>query len=376
MSINSITKITLKLFVREFYKRNSGFFFLFFLLCFGIIPPHYLMVTHYALIKAQMGSFYLIAIVTVIWWLYSYRGLNFVSKTLSTYWDSVLHIYQGVENKFLMKLSIMINLLLVFPVLVYAGIAATIGLIEGNFIYFGYVILICLSIVSINTYSVFRKFLRVPEKDVNSKKWMSAKLQKYTFYTLVLNYFWSEKKGILVSLKVLSYLGFHLFILRNEAFFRIDYFTIFLLLIGFFNSLLILSAQKMKEEYGQFIRNLPIAITNRWCLLLVTGIVLYLPELIYLLGMNHLFLPLESKFALYLLLVSQFVLLFALLYTENFRFWKFMKYNFIIFLGYQVLVALISPVVIVLLNFTVSFFMFYEGYVSYEHDTSQMKEHR
>jgi len=368
---------TLKLLVSEYYKRNAGLLFLVFLLSFAIIPPQYLIATHYALILAQISSPVISAIVSILWIIYAARAVRFIRQTLLNYWDTVSSLYP-IMGSYRLRLYVSISFVLVFlPVLGYALLMAYISFQQSAFIYTGYLLSTQLFLIFVSFRSIYQLFisspiyLKITWNPFSKIKWHDT---RFILQTLLIRFYWKEKKGALFLLKVISYVSFHVIIQRNSDFFREDYFAIFLLLIGFFHSLLIFMGHKHLEEKALFLRNLPFSIRVRAGAILLTALLIYLPELCFLVGMSHPSITIESRLVCYLMMVSQFLVLFSLLYSENFRFWKFIKYTFIIFFGYQLMIALLPIWVVIILNLPLGLLILYESYPKYEYQSSFMKK--
>ncbi|WP_462250669.1 hypothetical protein [Ekhidna sp.] len=372
--MNLIYRLSFKLMVVQFYKRNAGLLFFFFIAFFGIIPPQYLVTTHLGLIHAQIDSPLLSLCVLVFWASYSIRCTNFICTTNNKYWDSTTSYFRSFSPK-----TIRINLLLVFsvvylPITIYGILVASVAFFEENSIYGSYVLTSLLIITLCNTiyayhFSQGRKTLVFPYRNI----YPSIKIN-FHFNWILLSYYWRERTKVVLLLKVISYVGFNLFIIRNKDFFREDYFVLFLLLLGSFNSLLIFSGQKFLEERAQFLRNLPISLFARGMMNLITAIVYFIPELLFLIGMNHEILTYESKFLYYTFLISHFVLQFALLYSENFSYWKYIKYLVVMLFGFQMMIAVVPIYIVIVINLILSAVIFHDSYLKYEHQTSLMKD--
>lgn len=360
--------------VVQFYKRNAGLLFFFFIVFFGVIPPHYLLTTHLALINAQIDSVLLTAFVFVLWTSYSIRCTNFIQLITFKYWDSATNLYRAFPRRSSHLVLLLTFTLIFLPVSSYGVLVAFVAFHKGALIYGAYVIVVLLLITITNAIYAFRVYEEKKLVLGSSHKKPQIKRKKFKFNWLLLSYFWHEKRTIILIMKITSYVGFNLFIIRNSDFFRKDYFSLFILLLGSLNSLLIFTGQKFLEEYAQFLRNLPISVIRRGIMILITGVIYFVPELLFLIGMDHEILTYESKLLYYGLLFSHFTLLFSLLYSENFSFWKFIKYIFVMLLGYQILISLFPIYVVIIFNLTLGFAIFNDGFLKYEHETSLMKE--
>lgn len=374
--MSPLLRISFRLIVVQFFKRNAGLFFFFFIVFFGIIPPRHLLSTHLALIYAQIDSALFTLLVFIFWSGYSIRCSSFIQKIVLKYWDSTTYHFTTFSNQSLFLVLLVIFSCIFLPVLLYGMVVAAVAFKEGVIIYGVYVLASLLLITIANVMYTNRIFYgrKTSFTPTLTLKKLFPEGRDFNFNWLLLGYFWHEKRNIIFLMKITSYVGFNLFIIRNSEFFRADYFSIFLLFIGSLSSLLIFSGQKFLEEHAQFLRNLPLSISRRGTMILVTGMVYFIPELLFLIGMSHETLTHQSKLIYYLLLISQFVLLFSLLYSENFGFWKYVKYIFIMLIGYQILNALIPLYIVIAINFILSYVIFNDAYLKYEHEIPLMKE--
>ncbi len=360
----------LKLVVAQFYKQNAGLFLFLFLLFFGIIPPQHLITTHATLIQAQITSPSLMLGVSFFWLLYAGRCIRFIDRQSSEYHHSILHIYQGLAPSQTFRMIGKCFLLMYLPILSYATVTLLIAITQAAHWYSVGTSLLLLFTVILSM--IWSQKLLVTSRESNQsaitlQSFSQSQLKKSIgMKFMLLAFLWSDKKIGLLTQKLFTYLSFNFFFIRNAEIFRVDYFTFFIFLIGAINALLIFNCHKLTEEKLSFLRNLPISMTHRILMIVTTGLILFLPELIMMLVSGFKLLTISDSLMLYGLLASQFVLLFSVLYTSALSFKKYVQYIFLILLAYLVTYLLIHPGLIVLANLALAYLIFHEQYHLYE----------
>lgn len=359
-----------KLVVVQFYKQNTGLFLFFFLIFFGIIPPQFLIATHAALIQAQLTSVALMIGVSFFWILYAMRCLRFMDKTFSEYQHAFLNLYQIIPTSRIYGLMASCFLTMYLPVLIYAVLVTAIAVYLG--IYWHVISTVTL-LSAITVFSIIwakqaliesrelnTSYLRIPGFSVvDIKRSINLKF-------ILLAHLWSDKKLGLAAQKLFSYVAFNFFFIRNAEIFREDYFTFFIFLIGAMNALLIFNLHKMMEEKLIFLRNLPLSMPRRFIMIMITGTILFIPELIMMLVSGFKLLAIQDSLVLYGILATQFVLLFSILYTSSLSLKKYVQYVFLLLLSYLVLYLLIPTPLIVPFNLGLAYLIFHEQYHAYE----------
>ncbi|MDW3195518.1 MAG: hypothetical protein R8G66_24285 [Cytophagales bacterium] len=368
--MNSERVFLFKLVVVQFYKQNTGLFLFFFLIFFGIIPPQFLIATHAALIQAQLTSVALMIGVSFFWALYAFRCLRFMDQTFSHYQHAFLNIYQVLPTTRVYGLIAGCFIAMFLPVLIYAIIVIMMAIVQSVF---WYIISTSLLIIAITFCTVvLAKSAFLTSREISSRfltlpGFSGADIKRsISLKFILLAHLWSDKKLGLLAQKLFSYLAFNFFFIRNAEIFREDYFTFFIFLIGAMNALLIFNLHKMTEEKLGFLRNLPLTMPRRIVMILLTGTVLFVPELIMMLISGFELLAIQDSLILYGVLVSQFVLLFSILYTSTLNLKKYVQYVFLLLLSYLVLYLLIPAVLIILFNLGLAYLIFHEQYHAHE----------
>lgn len=360
-----------RLIVIQFHKQNTGLFLFLFLLFFGIIPPQHLIMTHAALIQAQLSSAPLMLGVSFFWLLYAGRCIRFMDRSFSEYRHSLLYIYQIIPRHQISQMISGYFFFMFLPVLIYGALVMYIALSQAIFWHLISTVLLLSSILIFSTLTLSKAFLLPKENGQNH--WHLPTLVSFRFKQnislkfMLLAYLWADKKVGLIAQKIFSYLSFNFFFIRNAEIFRGDYFTFFIFMIGAMNALLIFNTHKMMEEKLSFLRNLPITMPSRMIMILITGSVLFIPELIMMLVSGYELLTSAESFILYGILASQFVLMFSILYTSTLTLKKYVQYTFLMLLSYLFLYLLLPTSLIILFNLGLAYLIFHEQYTLYEY---------
>ncbi len=356
-----------RLIVIQFYKQNTGLFLFLFLLFFGIIPPQHLVATHAALIQAQLSSVPLMIVVSFFWVLYAGRCIRFADRSFTKYSHSLLNLYQVLPYQHILRRVLGYFTLMYLPILIYGILTISIAAVQGvSWHVIGTASLLLLILIS-STVWIAKNLLQLKEWHRPYQQIRFRRKQHISTKFVLLAYLWHDKKIGLVAQKIFSYFCFNFFFIRNASIFREDYFTFFIFLMGAMNALLIFNTHKMTEEKLSFLRNLPFSMLNRIVMIIVTGFVLFVPELIIMLVSGFELLSISDSFVLYGILGTQFVLSFSILYTSNLSLKKYVQYLFLLLLSYLFLYLLLPTALIILFNIGLAFLIFHEQYHAYEY---------
>lgn len=366
-------RFLLRLVVIEYYKQNAGLFLFLFLLFFGIIPPQHLIQTHIALIQAQLTSVPLTMGIMFFWVLYAVRCVRFMESSFAEYRHSFLYVFQQISRNHALLYVALCFILMYLPVLIYVSVVMV-------FAWYGGIAWYLLASAAI-TFLVFTSSMVLATKAFLVPGEKRPARIKLTFLPkfnngstglrlMLLTYFWRDKRIGLIAQKIFSYTSFNFFFIRNAEIFRADYFTFFIFLFGAMNALLIYNCHKMMEEKMMFLRNLPISMINRVTLVVIIGVILFIPELLMMLFNGHEVLTIQEAFILYGLLATQFTLLFSILYTSRLSFKKYAQYIFILLFSLIALYLILHPALIILFNLGFSYLIYQEHYHTYEHKAS------
>lgn len=363
--MTQLLRVSLKIFVFQFYKANMGFFFFWFIFFFGIVSPHSLISYHLALIQAQVDSTLILIGAIFCWTLYDIMCIRFFERIIIKYRDSFLHVLQVVPSA---KLNILIgtfHTLVFLPCLTYAVIVAVIA---GNQEKQGVAIIIGSFLIFITVAGT--RWLKMNlAKRTGSKIFLlpgnGRRTIHYIFY--LLQFILKERKVTALVLKIASFfLFFIVFIRLGDGFDKVS-FTNVLLLIVYLHAVLVYHAHKFIEERARFLRNLPISFAGRIIVFLVPICVIFIPELLFMLVNDLPMLTSPEIVVYYFLLVSQLLLYLVLLYTASYKLKDYIKILFAVGFGLIFLCRGVNLYWVILLQFSAAFIIFRIRYYKYEH---------
>lgn len=365
--MSSPYKILIRIIVEQFYIANTGFFLFFFLLFFGIMPPQYLISTHYTLILAIISSPLALG-AGVLWIFYSIKCFDFFKKNVLKYRDSFLSIYQLMNHSKLLFLIGFIFMLIFFPVLIYAIFVIIIAFFVGSYlaaICFSLLLLLIFMVSILRVHTVFVNGINDNIKWLSSFQPLSKGILGFNWFFLI--YLLKHRVMSLLVLKTISIGGLYALLVVYEESFKKKYFGSFILFIAIAHGLIIFFLHKLKEERMSFLRNLPLKSRTKLRMLLNTGCFLFLPELITMFQLDSNVISFLDTLMFYSLLISQFILYFVLLYSDTFSFRKYVRYLFVILATLWVLSLFIGFWALIPFCLGLSYLIYREHYLEYEH---------
>jgi hypothetical protein len=123
--------ILIKTFVRTFYRQQAGWFLFIFLFFFGLIAPSMQLAYHYALIRGMLETPALMALVWLAWFVYTLQLVRFVEGILASPDHLFLQKLRLLSPPRVYALFLLVQVMLLLPVIGYAGIVAGVALYGG-----------------------------------------------------------------------------------------------------------------------------------------------------------------------------------------------------------------------------------------------------
>jgi hypothetical protein len=324
--INVITRTI----VAQYYRINTGFFLVSFVLLFGLLSGKATMDLHYYIMQSITNS-YLFALAAMgVWLMYNFKCLSYCIKEINKSENSFLYTLQSINSSIHFLLWVAAHTLLLSPVLTYATITIIIGITKGQYV---------LSIL----FALFQMLLiatgaLIYYKRINST-WIKPLITlprifeggKKHFYTYLLHYSLSMRRGTFSGIKILSLLLLQAMIAINENVINKESVCVLMMFLISAHSLLPAYYVGFIEEQMSFMRNMPVPVTKQLLLYVVTYAVIFLPELLFLLLNGHHAMPLELTLVLYAVAVSQMTLYTSLQYIHNLQTERYTMIVFVIF---------------------------------------------
>ena len=308
--------VLFKVLVTRFYKINTGFFLLFFILLFGLLDGKSTMQLHHAIMSGITGSYAFAGVSMTIWAAYNFKCISFCLKELNQQENSFLFRMQSVGTNRQFYLLLTTHAAIFLPLLVYAGVTAFVGIREHSYILSGIFIAYQLLMCGIGGFVLYYRInttwinppIALPSFEISKKK-------SFLFY--LIHYSFSGKKGTFIGIKLCSLFLLQAMVAANTDKLSKEAICVLMMFLISAHSLLPLYYVKFMEVELAFTRNLPIPVMRRFFVYVLTYAVIFLPELLFLLLNVHHVMPLQLTLSIYAVAVSQLSLYTALQYLNN-----------------------------------------------------------
>ena len=94
-----MSSVLLKAIAARYYKVNTGFFVLLFLLLFCLLDGKSTIALHYAIMRGITSSFAALSVSLLVWGIYNFKCISFGVKEIHRPENSFLFRMQSVDNK-------------------------------------------------------------------------------------------------------------------------------------------------------------------------------------------------------------------------------------------------------------------------------------
>ncbi|MEO6550334.1 MAG: hypothetical protein ABIN94_20180 [Ferruginibacter sp.] len=332
--MKTIATLLVKVFVKQFYIINAGFFLFLFFFFFGIVNGGQLISYHRSLIQGMISSPVFMALVWAAWLLYNLKCILFCNNVLQQDESNYISALKCLPASKQLLLYIMVATLQFMPVLVYSFFVIGIAFNKSMWLVGLLVAVYQFLMVGFATRMLYVKIIKN-----NSFTWMEKILAAITFrqkisvgyFGFVPAYILSEKKLAFTIIKIFSILLLSVSFVRNGDQFDEDLFSIFFQLIFAAHSMAVFYCVDFNESQLQFSRNFPLALHKIAGMYLFTFSLLMLPELIFMLINNHGNLQVTNIALLYCTAIATLFLYTALLYGCGLNMENYMLLVFIVF---------------------------------------------
>ncbi|WP_026463140.1 hypothetical protein [Adhaeribacter aquaticus] len=353
--------------VKQYYRRNIGFFFLVFFLAFGIQNPSTLLISPHFLVKAIHSAAF-IGGTLLCCFLFYLKCWNFIYKTLL-----------APENEFLFaasllsKLSLLYNLgnihiLLFIPALGYTillmGYAFWLNA-SGTFVILLTFNLFLLTNTVVSFYLILRKtppetILRILNLD------LLFKLKHISLWPL--RHLIQKEKVLLLLTKLFSLAILFAFIqVYPDPSFDLRAIRVGFLFAVVAHIPIILRLQQFQETQLNLLRQLPYPTYNRLLQQLIQYLLLLLPEVLFLFRSNMSIYYLLPLLTLVVFGISLLLVFLVLMYQPNYSLNQFIKQSFFLFLGLLLLLLASTPIgILAFVHLWVSYLLFKRWFYQYE----------
>ncbi len=354
-----------KLFIYPFYRSNAGFFLFFFFFFFGVVNAGTLVSYHQSLMLSFLNSPVLLTGVMVFWTLYHFKCTSYCMQTINSQQGAFLYNLQTIPPKKQILWFLFLHLMIYAPVLLYAIVVMVFGWTKGFYS----------SVVSIGTFQLIICFIGayIYYRRINS--WPGIK-NSFSFHFLhkkpkpfilvLIYYFLFEKKVLFLLLKTLSLILLYVALVLNRDGYDNDHFIFFYLMILMLHSIFSYLTFQFLEKRLSFYRNLPMRLIRYAGVYFITYLILFLPELFYLLLNARELMPATTIAAYYGITISSLCLMTGVQYSENMSKKEYVKFVFaLVFVSTFVLHAHAFWFWIII-QFIMAVILFRSGFYKYE----------
>ena len=330
-----VTTLLLKVFVKQFYLINTGFFLFCFYFFFGVVTPGQLVWYHQSLILGMLGSPVFLGIVFLLWFLYMLKCCSFCTTVIKSNESIYLQCLQALSKNKQWLLYLLISLLLYLPVIIYSCFVIYTALLKilllKAFIVTAFQLLLigfgaCVNFAAINKSNKTKRLDVLISKIISLASFRTG----YLFYLSAFTF--HSKKITFTIIKLFSILLLSISFVLNGDNFDLDFFMIFFLLIIIAHAAMVFYYVEFKETMLPFSRNLPLALYKVAAMYVGTFCIILLPEFLFMLINNHGNLPTADIICFYLIAVACLFLFTAVLYTDSLNMDRYIQLVFVIFI--------------------------------------------
>jgi hypothetical protein len=360
-----MTGILSKTIAVQFYRINTGFFLVTFLLLFGLLNGKATIDLHHYLMLRISDSYVFATGATALWILYWFKCLTYTIRAIKNPVNGFLYHMQAMGNNHQLLSWISCQVLLLFPLLIYAAITVVTGIGAGHvllpllfallqIVLIGGGALLCVNQIN----STWQKPMFTIPQPLNEVK--------KGFYSYLLFYSLNQRKGTFIGVKLLSLLLLQGMVMANKYEINRESICVLMMFLISAHALLPVYYVRFLEEDLSFIRALPFPAINRFKSYLGTYLIIFLPELLFLLLNGRHSLPIETTLSLYAVAVSQSALYSSILYFRNMLTERYTMIVFAIFFASLLFLAAFNLWLLFAVESVCAVLLFYLLHARYE----------
>ena len=366
--MNAIFSFLYKAIILPFYRRNTGFFLLFFVLFFGIVPN--VVQYHYRLMKSITSSVSMLAVYSLVLILYNVKGILFILKKQN---DDTLFCIKNMQVLPVAKSFLFwffTYFIVSLPFFIYTILTIVVGFNLHEYVHIvflaGFLLFLNIAGAAFCQYSLFRFRYTLPEIKLVPAFLSTHKL----FFPLLCwhSYYNGKMKFFLV--KFISLCLLFIPLIWNQEHFDFGDFILFFHLSIASHALVVFDYVQFLERRFILLRNLPIATPKIFLLFSLTMFFVVLPESIVLLYFRPQEVSFITSLGLIVYLIGLFSLFIMLSYETGITLLAYTSYIGLIIVA----TLLLSPFRLFIFTgmalFAVSLGMFKNLYYKYELKTS------
>ncbi|WP_160717984.1 hypothetical protein [Chitinophaga solisilvae] len=282
--MRATTAILQKIFTRQFYVQNTGFFLVLFYLLFGVVNSSSLISYHYSLMLGFLGNKGFLLLVLLLWTAYLLKCTGFVLKVMQTQGYEFLYATMGsMEKKKRRKIWFLIHTGIYMPVLIYAAIAASVAVQKGWMLSAGIVIVFNVA-MCVWPLALYERKLAQPDVlffTGQLQRWINRHFTKppvlFFLYELLTQF---PRRLFSTKLFSAAVLWITFYLMRSGEYFELRGLEIGVMLSVLLHLQIILHHRAFDDTWLNFMDNLPISMFRHYSRLMGVYAILYLPEII------------------------------------------------------------------------------------------------
>ena len=362
---NSLTQVLFKIYSRAFYRDHAGLFLM--LLLIFVAPGGDFVKFHEAIMLYLVVKPFALMLAFLVGLVYFLRCIQFTYVVIDLEQNRFLYysLNSFTRSKQLWAWSV-VQVSMAMPVLFYFGCCLLLSITHGHFLSAFFMIVYLVVMILATAYVCTWKMNRLIRNEGYALLSKLTKQWKKPLHLLFIFHIFKALKWKYLLIKGLSYGSVMLiFLLFSGSTTDIRIPSIGVLAVAVAHSLLIFEEYKFRDFYLRFARTLPYSRVSIFFSQLVMLSVLLLPESVWLL----LNLPIATACLLFLFCLSICCLLSCTLYLVGLNQEQFLKIVFGIFVLSFVVVLYKFLVPLVLLNFLLSFVIFFFNYYKFRTGT-------
>ena len=353
-----------KTIVTQFYKQNAGFFLVCFIFLFGILSGRETIYLHYHIMQQITTSWLFMAGACTIWALYNIKCIAYSLGELYKPTNSFLYSLQSIPAPLQLLFFTYTHSLLLAPVLIYAAITVVIGFLHQHFL-LSFIFTLFQLTIAIGSSFVYYYIINSTYKPAIFKTIAIIKHRPIKLHMCLLHYSLHMRKGAFISIKIFSLLLLQGLIAANKSELNRESVCLLIMFLVSGHSLLTTHYVNFSETQLSFTRILPISTISRFFTYAFTYLVLFVPELLFLLINSHHALSTSIIVSLYLVSASQMLLYTAILYIPGIDINKFTSIVFLLFFVSLLFLAAVNLWWLCILQLSIALPMYYFLYPHY-----------
>ncbi|HEY0770743.1 MAG TPA: hypothetical protein VGD31_10455 [Sphingobacteriaceae bacterium] len=366
-----VSRIFAKVFVREFYRLNAGFFMIIITLTFGFMSG----VEHRALAEFFVASPQLTVIPVAVWAGYTIKVIAFNRQRLFLPENVFLYNFSVLSYRRQLGAALQALFTQLMPAILYGSFLIAIALKNG-LIQPVLIVIAALAALHFCAAHLLVLSLRTPihEPKISAAKRFIDRHMVRPIWWMYLATVLRREPLLFIGTKIFS--GLLLFsvmqLYHNESF-DSRLLGMAASVAGVANFMLMMHFQLFDLHYFMLVKNLPITLSLRWFRIVVVTVVAVLPEIIVLIKYSPV-LPVTELFFIMLLIPATALVAYALRYFSLVEETTYSRLIFAVAMGHVVLILFRSPMwMVVAADLTTSWLIFRSRYYTFEFPATPKK---